>query len=218
MLGGETSAAATCIDAEDAIGDWRRGRIDQSGSCGVGNARFRKPRTQARQHRHRSRRVAVVVPDQRVETVGIGADDGDRARRGAQRQQVAGVPEQDHALLGGAQRQRAMFVGVVIVGRDRREDARGRIELAEAHARGEQAAQGGVDRGSRTGRPGAPRSGCSRSRNRRRRSGPSRPGMQPPRLAPASPCNRADRRGRCCRPRRSPRRHSLESPNAGASA
>ena len=53
--------------------------------------------------------VAIVVADQRVETVGVGADDGDRARRGAERQQAARVPEQDQALLGHAQRQRAMF-------------------------------------------------------------------------------------------------------------
>ena len=130
----------------------RRARVlaplDEVDAARIEHSRLRRNRApDPGQQRHRLRRRAVVVAEQRDEVVGRGADHRDRAEVLLQRQDAV-VLEQHHRLLRDAPREPIVLGSVVDRVRDLRvAHALGRVEHAELQPRAHQALQRYVDVG-----------------------------------------------------------------------
>ena len=142
----EAFGSAGCVCAQRIVGHGHFGRPDQSGALHMDDVGIGIARADSVENGHRLRRRPVIISDQRVETVRIGADDGNRLRRALDRQQAARVLEEDHRGLGGLARQRMMRGGGIILGGDFGERQL-RIEQPQTHARLEQAPERAVDDG-----------------------------------------------------------------------
>ena len=115
-----------------AVGEVRALRVDHARPGG-------DRRADPAQRRDRIGRRPVVVAEQHPRLVGVRTDHRDGAEVLLERQEPAGVLEQDHRLLGHVERERAVRRRVEVAEGDLRPlHLRGRVEHPEPEPRGEQ--------------------------------------------------------------------------------
>ncbi len=125
------------IGKERGTGNRVHYRPDQSRALDVDDFGVWEPLADPRQHSHGLRRRPVIVPFQGIQTVGIGADHGDRFVGVLKGQQAILILQQHDGFARRLQCKLAMRFGIVLGRRNFRvRHHRARIEHSQSETRG----------------------------------------------------------------------------------